>query len=236
MLIESHCAIFAGPTLDSRDAARYLPAAYLPPVKRGDLSRLPTSVTTVGIIDGEFYQSLAVSPKEILVLIDRGLRVYGASSIGALRAVELYPYGMIGVGSVYRLFRFGLIDADDEVALSYTPDTFQSISEPLINTRYALRALVRRRVLAASEARAIIAKVKATYFQDRTRSALIAWARGIIGPERALEVQDLLAAEAGGIKRKDALRMLARIKRDLAASSRNGAPASGPPCDRTGLD
>ena len=61
-------AIFLGPSLDAAAALSILDPTYLPPIKRGDLSQLSRAIKTVGIIDGEFYQSLAVSPKEVLQL------------------------------------------------------------------------------------------------------------------------------------------------------------------------
>ena len=141
--------LFTGPTLHPLEARRLLDATVLPPIKRGDLAPVqgldPGKI--IAIIDGEFYQSLAVSPKEILPFLERGVRVYGASSMGALRAVELARFGMIGVGRVFRLFRMGLLDSDDEVALTYCPWSYEAMSQPLVNTRFALRAAVRSRIL-----------------------------------------------------------------------------------------
>ena len=145
--------VFTGPSLHPSQARALLNATFLPPVKRGDLTPLLASKPcVVGIIDGEFYQTLAVAPKEVLALIEAGTTVYGASSIGALRAVELDRYGMIGVGAIYRLFRRGILDSDDEVALAYSKQTYQPVSEPLINIRFSLRAAVRRRLLDPAEA------------------------------------------------------------------------------------
>ena len=86
---ECSVAIFTGPSLHPEKARQLLNAAILPPIKRGDLAQLSRAkLEIVGILDGEFYQSLAVSPKEILPLLESGVTVYGASSMGALRAVE----------------------------------------------------------------------------------------------------------------------------------------------------
>lgn len=68
----------------------------------GDLLRL---APRPGIVDGSFHQTRAVRHKEILALIDAGVTVLGAASMGALRAAELDTYGMIGVGRVYDDFR-----------------------------------------------------------------------------------------------------------------------------------
>src|SRR5438270_6241334 len=70
----------------------------------------------IGLIDGIFGNVPTVWHKEILYAIDHGCLVYGSSSIGALRAAELYAYGMRGVGLCYRLYRAGVITDDDEVA------------------------------------------------------------------------------------------------------------------------
>src|SRR5206468_2280208 len=93
--------IFLGPSLDLEAARACLDATYLPPITRGDLAKIPPDVRVVGIIDGEFQQSLAVSPKEVIATLDRGVKLYGASSVGALRAAETHMEGMIGIGAIF---------------------------------------------------------------------------------------------------------------------------------------
>ena len=174
---------------------------------------LPIYPELVAIIDGEFYQSLAVSPKEILPFLEKGVRVYGAASMGALRAVELEKFGMIGVGRVFRLFRLGLLDCDDEVALTYCPWTYESQSEPLVNTRYALRAATGRRILTRAEARTILDRLKSTYFPERTRVLMLHIARGVLGPERAAALGGFLAAQPVNVKTRDARSLLLELSR-----------------------
>jgi len=161
-------AIYLGPSLDAAQARAILRTQYLPPIRRDDLGKLGDEIKTVGIIDGEFYQSLAVSPKEVLRLLERGVRVFGSSSMGALRAAETHIYGMVGVGRVFEMYRDGKIDADDEVALTYDPETYRSMSEPLVNIRCALEGAVAEGVLAQSTADEIICETKALYFPYRS--------------------------------------------------------------------
>ena len=161
-------AIFLGPSLNIGIARSILDDAYLPPVKRGDLLNLPDSIRNVGIVDGEFFQSLSVSPKEVLILLERGIRVFGASSMGALRAVETAPYGMVGVGTIFEMYRDGEIDADDEVAMSYDPLTYRPASEPLVNIRCALLAAVQFGIMQQAEADEILRVTCALYFPDRS--------------------------------------------------------------------
>jgi TfuA protein len=197
--------IFTGPSLRPPEIMGLPDALVLPPIKRGDLAAVGVfDPEVVAIIDGEFYQSLAVSPKEILPFLERGVRVYGAASMGALRAVELQQCGMQGVGRVFRLFRAGILDAEDEVALAYDPESYVGISEPLVNTRYTLRAAVREGLLNRSEARAVIERVKATYFPQRTRKLLLGVAGEALGAARTEKLRDFLAAQTMGVKEADA--------------------------------
>ena len=135
--------VYLGPSLAVDAAEQRLPARYLPPICRGDLALLPEEVRYVGIIDGEFFQRLAVSPKEVLAVLRRGVKVFGASSMGALRAVETERFGTVGVGAVFAMFRDGVLDGDDEVALVYDPETYRKLSEPFGESKS--RAAGRRR-------------------------------------------------------------------------------------------
>jgi hypothetical protein len=187
-------------------------AMVLPPIKRGDLaSVMPFDPEVIAIIDGEFYQSLAVSPKEILPFLEKGVRVYGAASMGALRAVELERFGMIGIGRVFRLFRLGLLDCDDEVALTYCPWTYEAHSEPLVNTRYALRSAIRSGILTRTEAGRIVEKLKITYFPERTRPLILRIARDVLGCERAAGLGNFLAAQPVNAKTADARSLLLEL-------------------------
>lgn len=224
----SQVVVFTGPSLHPRDAAALLDATFLPPIKRGDLDPLLVSKpAAIGIIDGEFYQSLAVAPKEVLAQLEIGVTVYGAASMGALRAVELHRYGMIGVGSVFRLFRRGVLDADDELALTYSKETWRPLSEPLVDTRYALRAAVRKGILTRNEAARIIAALRPYYFPERTRRLVLQLARDVVGRDRVQVLGEFLAAEAPHIKERDARLLLQRIGRDFGIPRGNSGPAPG---------
>jgi len=65
----------------------------------------------IGIVDGYFERVPAVWHKEILWAMSRGVHVLGAASMGALRAAELHPFGMVGVGAIFEGFRDGELDA-----------------------------------------------------------------------------------------------------------------------------
>src|SRR4051812_38972153 len=138
--------IFVGPSIRLADARATLDAVYLPPVKQGDLVSAITTYEpdVIGILDGEFSHTLSVWHKEILYALDRGIHVYGASSMGALRAAETDRYGMIGVGEVYRMYASGELTDDDEVALTHgtAEQHYRPVSDPLVNIRATLKLAI----------------------------------------------------------------------------------------------
>src|ERR1700719_1335144 len=107
--------IFTGPTISAGEAARELKAIYLPPAAEGDVYRAALQrPQAIGIIDGYFQSVPAVRHKEILWTMGRGIHVFGSASMGALRAAELAPFGMEGVGNIFQLYRDGTLEDDDE--------------------------------------------------------------------------------------------------------------------------
>ncbi len=196
--------VYLGPSLAREDAERALDADYLPPICRGVLAKLPQHVRYVGIVDGEFYQSLSVSPKEVLKLLRRGVTVFGASSMGALRAAETWKFGTIGVGQIFTMYRDGILDADDEVALIYERDTFRKLSEPLVNLRAALDMAAAAGVIDEREKNGLLLKMKSLYFPERSHQALRAMSPSLRDYFKTVPWPD--------IKRDDALQLLHTIR------------------------
>lgn len=164
--------VFLGPTMPAAEAQRLLDAEFLPPVCRGDIDRLPAGIRFIGIIDGEFFQNLAVSPKEIIRALDRGIKVFGSSSMGALRAAETHTFGMVGIGRIFEQFRDGILDADDEVAVAYEPGTYRALSDPMVSLRESLALAHSAGVITESQHGELISVMKARYFPHRSWRAL----------------------------------------------------------------
>jgi len=158
--------VFVGPSLPLELAKRTLPDAdYRPPIRRGDLDDvLPGAI--VGMIDGLFAQTLAISPGEIRQAIDRGITIYGSASIGALRAAEIPK--IIGVGRIFEMYRTGTIERDDEVAVSICADTYEPLTEPLVNVRYAVERLVRSGTISRVDGDALIDACAQLHYTERT--------------------------------------------------------------------
>jgi hypothetical protein len=167
--------VFLGPTLSHPEAAELLGATFHPPARRGDVHRaLRDQCRTIVLIDGEFHGRPSVWQREILDALAEGVTVHGSSSMGALRAAELDSFGMIGHGRIFEWYRDGVIDADDEVALTYGPGElgYPSLSEPLVNIRATLAAAVPS-LISVDERNRLIAHVKALYFPERSFTRLL---------------------------------------------------------------
>lgn len=163
--------VYVGPTLPAAEVRELLPGAtVLPPAAVGDILRAAhdKSVRRIALIDGYFERMAAVWHKEILVAIERGIEVWGAASMGALRAAELEPFGMRGVGQIFTGYKRGTITADDEVAVAHLPAAqgYRAVSDALVNIRHTL-AKSRRR-----DASALLERARATFYRERSWRAL----------------------------------------------------------------
>ncbi len=202
--------VFLGPSLPIAEARRLIDAEFRAPICRGDIDELPTSVRFIGIIDGEFFQRLAVSSKEVLKALERGVRVFGSSSMGALRAAETHMYGMEGVGRVFAMYRDEVLDGDDEVALSYDPLTYRALSDPLVNLREALALAQMDGLISEATREHLIGRMKAMYFPQRSWRALQAM---------CLELQQFTQTrELPDVKRDDARELLGVMQRARQSS------------------
>jgi hypothetical protein len=126
------------------------------------------------IIDGYFGNVPSVWHKEILFALKSGAAVCGASSTGALRAAELHTYGMVGFGWVYRAFRRGVLQDDDEVCVIHAvPElNFEPLSEAMVNIRRSLRNMRSRGHINPEHEVRIASSLKEIHFSGRTLSAI----------------------------------------------------------------
>jgi hypothetical protein len=205
--------VFTGPTLDHATASQLLPATYLPPAAAGDIYRVARAKpSAIGIIDGVFHTVASIFHKEILWALDRGVPVFGAASMGALRAAETRTFGMVGVGAIFEAFDRGDLTDDDEVAVSHlgADDGFRATSEAMVNIRATLAAAVVAGVVEPDAAAVLATRTKARFYPERSLRAVVAEVRGdAISNDAACGLVDWLAQ--GGFvdqKRLDAERLL----------------------------
>jgi hypothetical protein len=230
--------VFVGPTLTASEVEGALPAAEVEgPAACGDLylacERRPAAIA---LIDGRFDHALSVWHKEILWALSQGIRVYGAASLGALRAAELADFGMIGVGRIFEAYQAGTLEDDDEVAVAHGPAQtgYRAASEALVNLRATMERAQEEESLTAAGARVLLQLAKATFYPERSYQAL--WSQAPDRGTAALDPDEVARfrrwVEAGGRvdqKRTDALELIGRLARDqLSGDLGRGGAADSP--------
>lgn len=169
--------VTAGPTISAADIRSVVPDAEVaPPIAFGQaLSYDLRSGDTLLIVDGLFFQQPSVRHKELLTLMADGVRVVGSSSMGALRAAELHPFGMEGYGWVFESYRDGVLEADDEVGVVHgdADDGYPVFVDALVNMRHTLARAVATGVVCSELAERIIETARATPFTMRTWARLL---------------------------------------------------------------
>ena len=201
--------VFLGPTLSHADAREVLDAVYCPPAAQGDVLRaVSEGARVLGIVDGYFQQAPSVWHKEILWAISEGVYVFGAASMGALRAAELHSYGMRGVGTIFELFRDNVLTDDDEVAVVHAPQEmgFAAGTTPLVDIRATLQRALEASVLDAGLHDQLIAAAKLLPYWQRTYANLFDTQQGLPS-----EVRCWVSTHAVQQKRADAIAMLDAI-------------------------
>jgi hypothetical protein len=217
----SGAVVFTGPTLPAAHVGALLPAIVLPPARQGDVWRAVQAhrPRAIGLIDGVFLHEPAVWHRELLWAMDQGVHVFGAASMGALRAAELAAFGMRGVGRVFQAFLDGQwpgfpepFEDDDEVAVTHAPAELgaAALSDAMVDLRDTLLAAEAAGVLAAADRMRLAAALKQLPFPERSFARLV----GL-----AAEHADFTAWLPGGRvarKRRDAERMLRELALFLA--------------------
>lgn len=207
--------IFIGPCLSHEETRKILNvrADLRAPVKRGDIESVSPDTQVIGIVDGVFFSQLAVSPREILDALAKNVHIAGSSSMGALRAAELDVYGMKGIGEIYEMYKSGEVESDAEVALTFHPEDYRTLSEPLVNIRYFLKQACQKGIITMEEMKEIVEYAQGIYFFELSYHHLF---KGIKGKIEASKIEHLKAYVEDNrneldLKRKDAIKLLMYI-------------------------
>ena len=216
--------VFAGPTLSGLSewrAGLSKSLVFHAPVKCSNvLEAFDEGYRRIVIVDGLFERVAATWHKEIMHFMVRGGTCIGCSSMGALRALELELFGMIGYGRVVEEFKSGRISDDDEVTVAHLDQSkdFVSLTDAMVNIRLTVADAVTREALDPQDAVRIIELAKSTFYKKRSlrlfastilgegpkhdRFNAYLQAHGIIDQKRIdavtlLENLDAIVAEAG---------------------------------------
>jgi hypothetical protein len=191
-MLESEKVIaYLGPTLPIQDAVELAPnVIFRPPAKQGDIlsDTVEIQPDRILLIDGEFDQSFAVWHKELAFALSKEVKVYGAASMGALRAADLWRQGMIGWGKIFSWYKTGLTEDDSEVAVLYSLDpkgNYRSLSIPIVDIRGTFQRVAEKLEIGIDHQEALIGAAKAIHFTRRTHDKLGHVWSGILGEEIA---------------------------------------------------
>ena len=218
--------VFIGPSLpDARQQFAAPDIAFRRPARQGDIAEATLrGANVIGLVDGIFEDNAAVWHKEILFALSEGVRLFGAASMGALRAAECAAFGMVGVGEVFARYAAGELIDDDAVAQLHAPEELGSapLSEPLVNIEATTDRLLAGGMIDAIEASAIMAAGRGVFFKQRTFAAVLAVASSLSAPRRG-ELAGLLDRHRHDVKRDDALALIALVQAADDARARRPA-------------
>ncbi len=215
---------FVGPTMSHREARKF-GCEVRGPARQGDVWRaLVGRPRALVLIDGVFESQPSVWHHELRAALASGVAVFGASSMGALRAAELWREGMIGVGEIFRAYRDGKRIDDADVALLHADAEhgYKPLTLPQVNVDHALARA--GNILTSAQARQVAAASAAIHYQQRT------WA-GVLGGLPAAVVvrfEQWLVATDVDLKRADARACLATAAEWVASRAPAPVPYACP--------
>jgi hypothetical protein len=208
--------IFVGPSLPNAAALAAPGIEIRPPAIQGDvLNAVRSGATSIGIIDGNFEYTAPVWHKEILFALSSGIRVYGAASMGALRAAECMAFGMVGIGEIYEGYASGKLVDDADVALLHGPSEmgWMPLTVPMVNVAATLSRLRQDEAIDEGQFIALHSAASDIFYKNRTWATIVRAADLPGGTDRP-ELQKLLRSGTVDVKASDARLLLERIALD----------------------
>ncbi len=219
---DARATVFLGPSLAREEAQRLFPEAqFEPPARRGDVLRaLNFGPRVIALIDGVFESSPSVWHQELRIALASGVHLLGASSMGALRAAELAPEGMIGIGEVFRAYLDGRLCDDADVALLHADaeHDHRPLTVPLVNVASQASAATEAGLLSSKQARALVEVARSIHYKDRDWNAVLGAAG--ISSELQRAFHDHRRAHPSDVKAADARECLVAARALLDAPAK----------------
>lgn len=204
--------VFAGPSLYGVRREVLADIDLCPPAGCGDIARAAREgFRTIGLIDGTFEAGPAVWHKEILYALSLGCNVWGAASMGALRAAECRTFGMAGVGKIFDDYSSGRRHRDADVALVYGPAEldYPPLSISLVDVDDALQRMLVDGVINETALSLLQDTSRRTFFKDRTWEDVLETTK--IDATDMNRVLEWLACSGWCLKTQDALELIGVI-------------------------
>jgi hypothetical protein len=207
--------VFLGPSLSIEKARKIINAKFLPPAKKGDFIKLSliSEKKIIILIDGVFLQDYPPTPIEVFQVVNKNnFQVYGASSLGALRAVELEKFGMKGYGRVFEIFKKNIINSDDEVAVTFD-NSYNLLSEAMIDIRYNLFLAFKKGIIDKETKQLITRTAKKIYFPFRSYENIMKKSIELYSNRRDTikDFNNFVSTQRQSLKELDAMGILKKI-------------------------
>lgn len=211
--------LFAGPSLHGLDpisacASGRRRVDRRGPAAQGDIARaVVEGATIIGLVDGLYEDRAAPWHKEILFALEQGVQVFGAASLGALRAAECAAFGMVGMGVVFKRYHSGDLADDAAVAQLHAPAElgYLPLTEALANVEATIGHFRETGAIGEVEAEQLDRSARALFFKERTYARILAHAR-LDTDNRGEELKALIKSSRVDVKRQDALALLSHIE------------------------
>jgi TfuA protein len=218
--------VFAGGSVSRDDVPPDADLVWAGPAEQGDMvAAVLEGFENILVIDGYFYTRFPCTTLEVMLALEYEVNVFGASSIGALRAVELDVWGMIGTGRVYEYLKKQEIKPYHIVAQTYD-EVDRPLTTPLIQIVYFLVCASSDGVVTREEHEALRAAVDEIHFTFLSFESffLKAASVGALPPEKVAVMREYYLAKGAAhfdIKKQDALELLTSF-RSVAAGREPG--------------
>ena len=210
--------IFSGLSLSKDQALEIIPTAeFYQPVRKGDIEQsIRDQVHCCILIDGVFLRGPSVTPGEIHDALNVGMRVYGCSSMGAMRAAELEDYGMIGVGKIFEEIKSKPYFRDDYLGQTFSESGLDTFSIPFIDLRLSCEMLLDMGRLSKDQYDIITFEFESLHFSNRCIPELFQVLKRKHGKDaKVVQVVQKLPELFKSTKEADALMTLEQVKEDL---------------------
>ncbi len=223
--------LFTGPTLASqlqRIKERYSTIDIRGPAAWGDVAQaVHDGATRIGIVDGYFEQTRSVWHKEIIFALSRGVRVAGAASLGALRAAECEPFGMIPIGTIANDYISGALVDDSDVALVHAPAevNYLALSKPRVNVIATLNAMLKENLISTTEWKNAKAVADRMFYAELSMRAVFSNMQ-IMNANRIERLIEIAKAKYVDVKQTDALELVDWLQSDIDVPTAPGKPWS----------
>ena len=141
-----------------------------PPCKQSDILKLieDENLKEILLVDGYYKSIPAPWHKEILLALEKGIKVTGISSLGALRANELNDFGMIGFGWVYDFIKENEPVDDSIVALIHksSDENYEPVTFAKIEIIYFLKDLMKKNLIHKLDIKEVSKKLMRGFFEE----------------------------------------------------------------------